>query len=106
MVDFLFLSDPAIDEDAWNKTMSADFAREVLADFASALTTSEWNHDALKTILETWTEAHGLKLGKTQAPIRVAVTGRTVGPPLFESIEILGREETIRRLNAGIARLA
>jgi glutamyl-tRNA synthetase len=59
----------------------------------------------LKGILETWTEANGLKLGKTQAPIRVAITGRTVGPPLFESLEILGREETIRRLTAGIARL-
>jgi glutamyl-tRNA synthetase len=85
--------------------MSADFAREVLTDFATSVATAEWNHDSLKVILETWTESHGLKLGKTQAPIRVAVTGRTVGPPLFESIEILGRDETIRRLNAGIARL-
>ena len=105
MVDFLFLADPAIDEDAWTKTMSADFAREVLTDFATSVATAEWNHNSLKAILETWTEAHGLKLGKTQAPIRVAVTGRTVGPPLFESIEILGRDETIRRLNSGIARL-
>jgi glutamyl-tRNA synthetase len=105
MVDFLFLADPAIDEDAWTKTMSADFAREVLTDFATSVATAEWNHDSLKAILENWTEAHGLKLGKTQAPIRVAVTGRTVGPPLFESIEILGRDETIRRLNSGIARL-
>jgi len=105
MVDFLFLENPAIDDDAWNKTMSADFAREVLTDFAAAMSTVDWNHDSLKAILETWTEAHGLKLGKTQAPIRVAITGRTVGPPLFESLEILGREETIRRLAAGIARL-
>jgi glutamyl-tRNA synthetase len=105
MVDFLFLENPAIDDDAWNKTMSSDFAREVLTDFAAAITASEWNHDSLKGILETWTEAHGLKLGKTQAPIRVAITGRTVGPPLFESLEILGRDETVRRLAAGIARL-
>ena len=105
MVDFLFLENPAIDDDAWNKTMASDFAREVLTDFAAAITTADWNHDSLKGILETWTEAHGLKLGKTQAPIRVAITGRTVGPPLFESLEILGREETIRRLTAGIARL-
>jgi len=105
MVDFLFLENPAIDDDAWNKTMSADFAREVLSDFTAAIATAEWNHDSLKGILETWTEAHGLKLGKTQAPIRVAITGRTVGPPLFESLEILGRDETIRRLTAGIARL-
>ena len=105
MVDFLFLENPAIDDDAWNKTMSADFARTVLTDFTAAIATADWNHDSLKGILETWTEANGLKLGKTQAPIRVAITGRTVGPPLFESLEILGREETIRRLNAGIARL-
>jgi glutamyl-tRNA synthetase len=105
MVDFLFLENPAIDDDAWNKTMSADFARTVLADFNAAIESAEWNHDSLKGILENWTEANGLKLGKTQAPIRVAITGRTVGPPLFESLEILGREETIRRLTAGIARL-
>ena len=105
MVDFLFLENPAIDDEAWNKTMSADFARTVLTDFNAAIATADWNHDSLKGILETWTEANGLKLGKTQAPIRVAITGRTVGPPLFESLEILGREETIRRLTAGIARL-
>ncbi len=105
MVDFLFLENPAIDDDAWTKTMSADFARTVLTDFTAAIAPAEWNHDSLKGILETWTEAHGLKLGKTQAPIRVAITGRTVGPPLFESLEFLGREETIRRLTVGIARL-
>jgi len=45
-------------------------------------------------------EGHGVKLGKAQAPIRVAVTGRSVGPPLFESIELLGRDETIRRVHS------
>ena len=44
-------------------------------------------------------EQHGLKKGKAQAPIRVAITGRTIGPPLFEALEVLGREEVIRRLN-------
>ena len=47
----------------------------------------------LKATLEAVGERHGLKLGKAQAPVRVAVTGRTVGPPLFESLEVLGREE-------------
>jgi glutamyl-tRNA synthetase len=65
----------------------------------------EWNHDALKSALESWTETNGLKLGKTQAPIRVAITGRTVGPPLFESIEVLGRDETLRRLQSAITRI-
>jgi glutamyl-tRNA synthetase len=85
--------------------MGSDFAKDVIADFASAIATCDWNHDALKGALETWTNARELKLGKTQAPIRVAITGRTVGPPLFESIEILGRDETARRLASALARL-
>ena len=105
MIDFIFLADLVIDETAWSKTMSADFAADVLRDFNDAVSTCEWNHDALKQSLESWTESRGLKLGKTQAPIRVAITGRTVGPPLFESIEILGREETQRRLTTALIRL-
>ena len=105
MVDFIFLADPVIDEDAWTKTMASEFASRVLGDYAHTLTTCEWNHGALKGALESWTEANELKLGKTQAPIRVAITGRTVGPPLFESIEVLGRDETIRRLQMAIARI-
>jgi glutamyl-tRNA synthetase len=105
MVDFVFLENPIIDEDAWTKTMGSDFAINVLRDYADAVTSCEWNHDALKSALESWTESNGLKLGKTQAPIRVAITGRTVGPPLFESIEVLGRDETLRRLQSAIARI-
>ena len=47
----------------------------------------------LKETLEAVGERHGMKKGKAQAPIRVAITGRTVGPPLFEALEVLGREE-------------
>ena len=49
-------------------------------------------------------EARGRKLAKAQAPIRVAVTGRTVGPPLFESLEVLGRDEVLRRLGVALER--
>jgi glutamyl-tRNA synthetase len=41
-----------------------------------------------------------LKPGKARAPIRVAITGRTVGPPLYEAMELLGRDEVLRRLRA------
>ena len=105
MVDFMFIENPVIDEDAWAKTMSSDFAADVLRDFAASVETCEWNHDSLKALLEAWTDSRGLKLGKTQAPIRVAITGRTVGPPLFESIEVLGRDETVRRLHAAVRQL-
>lgn len=106
MIDFFFLNDPVIDESAWNKTMSSDFARDAVADFCETAGDVDWNHDVLKEHLEKWSTERELKLGKTQAPIRVAITGRTVGPPLFESIEILGRDETIRRLTAALARMA
>ena len=105
MVDFLFLEEPVMNHDAWDKTMNSDFAVDVLRDFTAAVESADWEHEALKHVLETWTEARGLKLGKTQAPIRVAITGRTVGPPLFESIEVLGREETVRRLNNANSKL-
>jgi len=105
MVDFFFLAEPEIDADAWTKTMGSDFARDAIVDFAASAASAEWNHDSLKGALETWTAARELKLGKTQAPIRVAITGRTVGPPLFESLEILGRDETVRRLTAALTRL-
>ena len=50
-------------------------------------------------------EEAGRKLGKAQAPIRVAVTGRTVGPPLFESLVVLGRQEVLRRLEVALERV-
>ena len=41
----------------------------------------------------------GLKPRNAFGPVRVAITGRKVSPPLFESLELLGREETLRRLD-------
>ena len=66
----------------------------------------DWDAESLKTSVERLGAARGLKLGKAQAPVRVAVTGRTVGLPLFESLEVLGRDRTVQRLRAAIARLA
>ena len=44
----------------------------------------------------------GLKPRKAFAPIRVAISGRTVSPPLYESMELLGRERSMARLGAGV----
>ena len=51
-------------------------------------------------------DRHGLKLAKAQAPIRVAITGRSVGPPLFESLHVLGRQPTLERLQRAKDRLS
>jgi len=106
VVDFLFMDEPVVDEAAREKTFAAPEAAAVLHDSVIAYhALTDWTADALKAALETIGEGHGLKLGKTQAPVRVAVTGRTVGPPLFEALEVMGRHETLRRLRAAEARL-
>ena len=105
-VDFLFLDEPVRDEQSWAKAMKPP-AAELLPDARAALAALEpWEAEPLKDAVTAVGEKHGLKLGKAQAPVRVAVTGRTVGLPLFESLQVLGRERTLARIDAAIARLA
>ncbi|MEV0850300.1 glutamate--tRNA ligase [Streptomyces sp. NPDC049954] len=104
-VDFLFLDEPAVDEASWNKAMK-EGSDALLRTAREKIAAADWNAEALKeAVLAAGTE-HGLKLGKAQAPVRVAVTGRTVGLPLFESLEVLGRDRTLVRIDAALARLA
>ena len=99
-VDFLFLEQPVIDEASWAKAMK-DGAASLLSAAAEAFAALDvWTAETLRAALERVGEERGLKLGKTQAPVRVAVTGRSIGLPLFESIEVLGRERTLARLAA------
>jgi glutamyl-tRNA synthetase len=72
----------------------------------AAFETAPWDAESLKAALEAVGAERGLKLGKAQAPVRVAVTGRSVGLPLFESLEVLGRERTQARLRAALSKLA
>jgi glutamyl-tRNA synthetase len=104
MVDFVFLDEPPVDDASWAKTMK-EGAADVLDAAIAAFADCAWSAPALKDALLAAGEALGLKLSKAQAPVRVAVTGRTVGPPLFESMEVLGRERTLSRLTAARARL-
>jgi glutamyl-tRNA synthetase len=104
MVDFLFLDEPPMDETAWEKAMKAP-AAALLDDTLAAYEQCTWTAEPLKEALTVVGEAHGLKLGKAQAPVRVAVTGRTVGPPLFESLAVLGRSRTLDRLRVARGRL-
>ncbi|MFV0315354.1 MAG: glutamate--tRNA ligase [Microthrixaceae bacterium] len=98
-VDFLFMEDPEITQADWDKAMVPDAAR-----WLDALITGlgEWPFDAesLHTRTFTLAEELGANRRKFQAPIRVALTGRRVGPPLFESMSILGRDEVLRRLGS------
>lgn len=73
---------------------------EVLKGATERFADVDWNAEALHAATLEVGEANGLKLGKAQAPIRMAVTGSKVGLPLFESLEVLGRDETLKRLAA------
>jgi glutamyl-tRNA synthetase len=106
-VDFVFAPDPTVDEASWEKVMvkGAELAAAVLDHALAGFEACPWDAAGIEAALFSYAEEHDVGRGKVQAPVRVAVTGRTVGPPLFESLEVLGRDETLRRLGAARARL-
>ncbi len=107
MAAFLVLPKPVIDGEEWDKGVRKLPAfRAVLEAAVDRFATVEWEADALKEATSAAGEACGVpQLGKAQAPVRLAVTGRSVGPPLFESLVVLGRDRTLERLRAGLDRL-
>jgi glutamyl-tRNA synthetase len=105
MVDFLFLEKPIVDEASW-AVVAADAAAPGVLDAALATYQDcEWTAEALHSATQALADGVDRKLNKAQAPIRVAVTGRRVGPPLFQSLEVLGREAVLERLRGARDRL-
>jgi glutamyl-tRNA synthetase len=113
LVDWLFLPDAPDDAESWDKEMTRPHAAPVLdSAIAGADQVGEWTAEEIRTVVEQAARDAGLvgaegnpQLAKAQAPVRVAALGRSKGLPLFESLEILGQGETIRRLRAARARL-
>jgi glutamyl-tRNA synthetase len=128
MAEFLWLDEPKVDEAAWAKAMkSPDLAGDILDQLVIALTDlplDAWHLEpepdpdastrapALKDAVLAAAEAADVvnaegkvQLSKAQAPIRVALTGRAVGPPLFELMVALGRDRTLDRLRQARSRL-
>ncbi|MBS1836633.1 MAG: glutamate--tRNA ligase [Actinobacteria bacterium] len=103
-VEFLFLADPEVDEASWAKAMVPDAAEWLDAVIDAA---TDWSWESAELHERTFELAERLGVGRKrfQAPIRVALTGRLVGLPLFESMEVLGREEVLRRLRTARERL-
>ncbi len=64
-----------------------------------------WSHEALEAAARSLAEEMGVKAGDLFGLIRVAVTGKTATPPLFETMEILGRDRTLERLRSALGRL-
>jgi glutamyl-tRNA synthetase len=100
LLRFLFVDEVEIEPAAAEKQLAGPAATEVLDAASAALEgLSDWStariEEALKTSL---VDGLGRKPRQAFGPVRVAVSGRTVSPPLYESIELLGRERTLARL--------
>jgi glutamyl-tRNA synthetase len=108
MVDFLFYDEAQIDEQSWDKdVVRGRMAAEVLDAVIESFETCAWNQASLSDATFAAAERVGVTSKKhAQAPVRVAVTGRSVGPPLWGALEVLGREKTLARLRSARERLA
>ena len=94
----------AIDDEAAKKFLTPTMApilNKLLARFEAfpAFSKQEWEESFKKLV-----EEEGIKMGQLAQPVRVALTGRTASPGLFEVMEVLGRERTLFRLQKGIER--
>lgn len=114
MIAFLLEGELQIDDDSWTKAMVKGKAAPEMLDAAVAGLDglSPWRAEEIRAAIERAAVEVGLvnaegqaQLSKAQGPVRVATTGRSVGPPLFESLEALGQDRTIERLRAARARL-
>jgi glutamyl-tRNA synthetase len=105
LLGFLFVDEVEIDPAAAEKQLSGQDAVEVLDAAVAALSElDDWSTPAIEEALKTaLVEGLGRKPRQAFGPVRVAISGRTVSPPLYESIELLGRERTLARLDAARA---
>jgi glutamyl-tRNA synthetase len=109
MLRFLFVPEDGfeLEPDAAEKNLGADAAPVLEAALTGLDALPEWSTEQIENALKTaLVDGLGLKPRKAFAPVRVAVSGRTVSPPLYESMELLGRERSLARLRAGLERAA
>ncbi len=110
LLGFLFVSGDALVLEADAVASLPSNATEILGASRTALHNipeSEWNTERLHAVLaETLIEGLGLKPRIAFGPLRVALSGRKISPPLFESMEILGKDETLGRLDRALAAVA
>ncbi|MGZ5376339.1 MAG: glutamate--tRNA ligase, partial [Solirubrobacterales bacterium] len=105
LIGFLFTDEPEPDEKAWRKVMR-DGAGELLGASLDALRGVEsFEVGPIENALEAVVAESGAKPGKVYQPIRVAISGGTVSPGIFESLAVLGRERSLERIERALGRL-
>ena len=88
------------------KNMSTESARQALEVARQPLTKLEsFDAESLESLLRPLAVELGLKTGQLFGTLRVAVTGRTAAPPLFQTMSVLGKERCLKRIEAAIDKL-
>jgi glutamyl-tRNA synthetase len=97
-IGFLFTENYPFEESSLEKALRKPAAVERLRMLAQALKDlPEWSHAAIEAKLKDTAAAVGVKAGELVHPARVAVTGKSVGPGLYETLEVLGRDRVLAR---------
>ncbi|MFM8577811.1 MAG: glutamate--tRNA ligase [Planctomycetaceae bacterium] len=97
--DFFLVDEPVMDPEAVAKRLATPTAGRYLQAFLTRLATVEpFEPAALEEALKTTADEAGVKVGELVHPVRVALTGRAVGPGLYDCLAILGRERSLARL--------
>ncbi|HEU4703759.1 MAG TPA: glutamate--tRNA ligase [Conexibacter sp.] len=102
-----FLYDGPVDDPAaWGKTIGAEGGVDALAAARETLAGigEPFDEGAVEAALRALVEARGWKPKQVFQPVRVAIAGTTISPGIFESVALLGREETLRRVDAALGR--
>jgi glutamyl-tRNA synthetase len=107
IADFFFLDEllPYDTAELIPKKGDAALAVRVLEKALETLTNADFSHDALDSALRAAAETLGIKAGQMFEPVRVAVCGRKTAPPLFSTLEVLGRETCLRRIDRALEKL-
>jgi glutamyl-tRNA synthetase len=101
-----FLFEPPVEEEkAWRKTMKDEAPTALKAAREALAAAAAFDPGEVEAALAPLPERLDLKPGKVYQPIRVAISGGTVSPGIFESLAVLGREESLRRIDAALVRL-
>ncbi len=97
-----FFEAPKPDPIMLTKTLNAPIAARVVGAVRDSLMKSQWTEAALESTLRPLAEKLEMKTGQLFGVIRAAVTGRTAAPGLFETLALLGKDETVKRLDRAI----
>ncbi|NNE87648.1 MAG: glutamate--tRNA ligase [Silicimonas sp.] len=95
---FFVLTTRPITPDEKTAKMLDPVSRGILQELTPHLQNASWDREALEAVVQALAEAHDTKLGKLAAPLRAALSGRSVSPSVFDMMLVLGRDETVLRL--------